>query len=181
VRSLVVYKGGQSAVRDLDIFLHKTISSKPQPIELSTMSNRELRPRKYTISYFLPPVDDESGPSNKLKAPPKASSDPVTEYHSAAKPEAKKPEVKNPTKPPTKSPPKPAKPPHLLPDPPFFAPLKHQFSPHTAYNTLSSSIQVLDVLEPIHIFRLFITDTLFDEMAQNTNEYAKKKPEDGRP
>jgi hypothetical protein len=46
---------------------------------------------------------------------------------------------------------------------------------HDAHNLLPSSMRGLDAVEPIHIFRLFLTNSLLDTMSANTNAYVEKK------
>jgi hypothetical protein len=56
-----------------------------------------------------------------------------------------------------------------------FHPMTPRAPSHEAHNLLPSSFRGLDAVEPIHIFNLFLTNSLLDTMSTNTNAYAEQK------
>lgn len=107
--------------------------------------------------------------SSSTPSTSKASKPMIMKNDSAAKPVVKTLRL---------PPPKPSKPQHLqhkMPAPPIFTPIQHKHALYKAYNTLPHSLHDLEGVEPIHVFRLFMNDTLFNTMAINTNLYAEKQ------
>jgi len=65
--------------------------------------------------------------------------------------------------------------PQIFQDPPTFCPIVPRYYPHTAYNTLPSTIRFQHTVEPFKILSLFLTQLLLEDMATNTNGYAAAK------
>jgi len=61
--------------------------------------------------------------------------------------------------------------PHIAEPGSEFHPLHLKESPRRAYNTLPASIRGLDVVEPIQILRLFLTEKPLETIAQNTKSF----------
>jgi hypothetical protein len=65
--------------------------------------------------------------------------------------------------------------PQIFQDPPTFHTIIPRYHPHTAYNTLPSKIRYQHIVEPFEILSLFLTQSLLEDMAANTNAYAAAK------
>ena len=63
---------------------------------------------------------------------------------------------------------------------PAFAPIVPPTSPHGAYNMLPAHLRHSDHVEPVDILSLFLTKSLLQTMAANTNAYAAKQLEESR-
>ena len=63
---------------------------------------------------------------------------------------------------------------------PAFAPIVPPTSPHDAYNILPAHLRHSDHVEPVDILSLFLTKSLLQTMAANTNAYAAKQLEESR-
>ena len=68
-----------------------------------------------------------------------------------------------------------APPPQINSTPPSFAPIIPKCPPHNAYNTLPVRIQHQQAVELMDILSLFLTTSLIEQIAINTNAYATQK------
>lgn len=137
----------------------------------TTMSDRTLRPRPPTQSHGTTIFEDNPetlSDSSLSSESPEPISLPrkrrITKNHSA---------------PPANTQPLP----HLPQEAsqlPVFAPIVPPTSPHDAYNTLPTHIRHSDHIEPVDILSLFLTKSLLQTMAANTNAYAAKQLEESR-
>lgn len=62
---------------------------------------------------------------------------------------------------------------------PYFIPLVYEVLLHAKFNKLPLSLVNLELIEPIHVFKLFMNDLLFEIMAINTDIYIKKRMAEG--
>ena len=62
-----------------------------------------------------------------------------------------------------------------LPELPTFNPLQPIVPPHKVWNRLPISFSELDAITPIHIFNLFLTNSIMGQLVANTNSYAQQQ------
>jgi hypothetical protein len=130
------------------------------------MSTRILRQRDPNTSYqHVPLEEDGEATAGELplstisKDQGKSKKRRITKHHS---PTSADPQIQFPT-------------PQIFQDPPTFNTIIPRYHPHTAYNTLPLKIRYQHIVEPFEILRLFLTQSLLEDMAANTNAYAAAK------
>lgn len=65
--------------------------------------------------------------------------------------------------------------PPIVLDPPSCHSIVRTYHQHTTYNTLPFKVRFQHLVEHVDIFRLFLTKSLLEDMAANTNPYAAAK------
>jgi len=130
------------------------------------ISTRILRQLDTNTSYRLVPlVEDGEATASGLplstisKDQGKSKKRRITKNHS---PTPADPQIQFPT-------------PQIFQDPPTFHPIIPRHHPHVAYSTLPSKIHYQHTVELFEILNLFLTSSLFEDMAAHSNAYAAAK------
>ena len=130
------------------------------------MSRRKLRQRNPNLSYKLSAFEGDGEPTEEHPPPVPSLLD---------KGKTKKRRItKDHSLPPT-DPQNDAPPPQINSTPLSFAPIIPKCPPHNAYNALPVRIQHQQAVEPMDILSLFLTTSLIEQIAINTNAYAIQK------
>ena len=130
------------------------------------MPGRESRQRNPNLSYKLSAFEGDEEPTEEHPPPVPSLLD---------KGKAKKRRItKDHSLPPT-DPQNDAPPPQINSTPLSFAPIIPKCLPHNAYNALPVRIQHQQAVEPMDILSLFLTTSLIEQIAINTNAIATQK------
>ena len=130
------------------------------------MSGRGWRQHNPNLSYKLPAFEDDEEPTEE-RPPPVPS---LLDKGKTIKRRITKDHLLAPTDTQNNAPP-----PQINSTHPGFAPIIPKCPPHNAYNTLPVIIQHQQAVEPMDILSLFLTTSLIEQIAINTNAYATQK------